>query len=126
MEKAYCCFNTNARDFARWGQLILNKGKWNDRQLVSEAYIEEATTAANYLIDDEGNNVDYYGYQWWLIEYNGHKIPYMRGILGQYVFAIPGKDAVVVRLGHKRSDELIGPNRKDIYIYLEAAFQVLE
>ena len=126
MEKAFCCFHSNARDFARWGQLIINEGKWNNRQLVSREYIEEATTAADYLIDDEGNHVDYYGYQWWLIDYKGYTIPYMRGILGQYVFAIPEKDAVVVRLGHKRSDELIGPNRKDIYVYLEAAFQILE
>ena len=32
------------------------------------------------------------------------KIPYMRGILGQYVFTLPEKNAVIVRLGHKRSD----------------------
>jgi CubicO group peptidase (beta-lactamase class C family) len=126
MEKAFCCFNSNARDFARWGQLILNKGKWNSNQLISEDYLNEAISAADYLTDDEGNHVDYYGYQWWLIEHDGIIIPYMRGILGQYVFAIPEKNAVVVRLGHKRSDELIGPNRKDIYVYLEAAFQVLK
>jgi hypothetical protein len=59
------------------------------------------------------------------MNYNGFKIPYMRGILGQYVFAIPEKNAVVVRLGHKRSDELIGPNRKDMYVYMEAASQIL-
>jgi CubicO group peptidase (beta-lactamase class C family) len=126
MEKAFCCFNSNAHDFARWGQLILNNGSWNNNQLVSESYIKEAISPAEYLIDDEGNMVDYYGYQWWLIDYNGHSIPYMRGILGQYVFVIPNKNAVVVRLGHKRSEELIGPNRKDIYVYLEAAFQILE
>lgn len=126
MEKAFCCFNSNARDFARWGQLILNNGSWNGRQLVSKDYVHTATSPADHLIDDEGKHVDYYGYQWWLIEYNGITIPYMRGILGQYVFAIPEKNAVVVRLGHKRSEELIGPNRKDIYVYLEAAFQVLK
>jgi CubicO group peptidase (beta-lactamase class C family) len=125
MEKAYCCFNSNARDFARWGQLMLNKGKWGDKQLVSETYLDETTTPANYLTDDDGLHVDYYGYQWWIMNYNGYKIPYMRGILGQYVFAIPEKNAVVVRLGHKRSDELIGPNRKDMYVYMEAASQIL-
>ncbi len=126
MEKAFCCFNSNARDFARWGQLILNKGTWNDRQLVSESFIDNATSAADYLVDDEGNHVDYYGFQWWLIRSHDCTIPYMRGILGQYVFAIPEKNAVVVRLGHKRSEELIGPNRKDIFVYLEAAFQILD
>lgn len=125
MEKAYCCFNSNARDFARWGQLMLNRGKWGDQQLISETYLDETTTPAYYLTDDDGMHVSYYGYQWWIMDYNDYKIPYMRGILGQYVFAIPEKNAVVVRLGHKRSDQLIGPNRKDMYVYMEAASQIL-
>ena len=125
MEKAYCCFNSNARDFARWGQLMLNRGKWGDQQLISETYLDETITPAYYLTDDDGMHVNYYGYQWWIMDYNNYKIPYMRGILGQYVFAIPEKNAVVVRLGHKRSDELIGPNRKDMYVYMEAASQIL-
>ena len=125
LEKAYCCFNSNARDFARWGQLVLNHGSWDGEQLLSEEYVKQATSPADYLVDETGENIDYYGYQWWIINYEGHQIPYMRGILGQYVFAIPEKNAVVVRLGHKRSDELIGPNRKDIYVYLDAAFEIL-
>jgi len=125
LEKAYCCFNSNARDFARWGQLVLNNGAWNGKQLISENYLQQATSPADYLIDEEGKKVDYYGYQWWIINYKGYQIPYMRGILGQYVFAIKEKNAVVVRLGHKRSDELIGPNRKDIYVYLDAALYIL-
>jgi len=126
IEKAYCCFNSNARDFARWGQLILNEGNWNGKQLISKSYLDEALQPANYLIDEEGNPLDYYGYQWWIIDYRGYQIPYMRGILGQYIFVIKEKNAVVVRLGHKRSDELIGPNRKDIYVYLDAAFELLD
>lgn len=126
LEKAYCCFNSNARDFARWGQLILNNGKWNGVQLISEDYIRQAISPANYLTDETGAQVDYYGFQWWIINYKGYQIPYMRGILGQYVFAIKEKNAVVVRLGHKRSDELVGPNRKDIFVYLDAAFHILE
>ena len=126
LEKAYCCFNSNARDFARWGQLVLNNGKWDGKQLISEAYLQEAFTPADYLVDETGEPVDYYGYQWWIINYKGYNIPYMRGILGQYVFPIREKNAVVVRLGHERSDELIGPNRKDIFVYLDAAFELLD
>lgn len=126
MEKAYCCFNSNARDFARWGQLILNNGSWNEKQLISSEYIQQATIPASYLIDEDDQNVDYYGFQWWIIDYKGYQIPYMRGISGQYVFAIREKNAVVVRLGHKRSDERIGPNRLDIFVYLDAAFEILE
>jgi len=126
IEKAYCCFNSNARDFARWGQLILNDGNWNGKQLISKSYLDEALQPANYLIDEEGNPLEYYGFQWWIIDYKDYQIPYMRGILGQYIFVIKEKNAVVVRLGHKRSDELIGPNRKDIYVYLDAVFELLD
>jgi CubicO group peptidase (beta-lactamase class C family) len=44
MEKAYCCFNTNARDFARWGQLVLNQGTWNGDTLVSPYYLRRSIT----------------------------------------------------------------------------------
>ncbi|MEI7503673.1 MAG: hypothetical protein WCJ61_10355, partial [Paludibacter sp.] len=49
MEKAYCCFNTNARDFARLGQLVLNKGEWDGAVVVDSNYIRQATTPASWL-----------------------------------------------------------------------------
>ena len=127
MEKAYCCFNTNVRDFARLGQLVLNKGMWNGIRIISEEYLAEATSPKTYLIDKEtGDPVDFYGFQWWIVNYKGHHIPYMRGILGQYIFSIPDKNAVVVRLGHKRSTEYIGHHPKDVYDYLDASFLLLD
>ena len=126
MEKAFCCFNTNVRDFARLGQLVLNKGMWNGKRIISEEYLTEATSPKEYLIDKEtGDPVDFYGFQWWIINYKGYQIPYTRGILGQYIFSIPGKNAVVVRFGRKRSKEYIGQHPKDVYNYLDAAFWLL-
>lgn len=125
MEKAYCCFNSNARDFARWGQLIVNKGCWNGKELISPEFIKQATSPAN-LVDEQGNPVNYYGYQWWIHSANGWHVPYMRGILGQYVFAIPEENAVVVRLGHKRSKEYINHHPADSYLYLQTAKTLLQ
>jgi CubicO group peptidase (beta-lactamase class C family) len=126
MEKAYCCFNTNVRDYARFGQLLLNKGLWNGNRIISEAYLEEATTPKAYLTDKEtGDPVNFYGFQWWIINYKGHQIPYMRGILGQYIFVIPDKNAVVVRLGHKRSSNYAGHHPQDVVDYLDGAFSIL-
>jgi len=34
-EKAYCCFNSNARDFARIGQLMLDSGRWKGVAIIS-------------------------------------------------------------------------------------------
>lgn len=127
MEKAYCCFNSNARDFARFGQLVLNKGKWNGRQLISESFLEEAITPDSSLtLKDTGEPNKQYGFQFWNLEYKGMKIPYMRGILGQYVFVIPEKNAVVVRLGHKRSDTYTEQHYPDdINVWLDAAMEIL-
>ena len=54
------------------------------------------------------------------------KIPYMRGILGQYIYAIKEKNAVVIRLGHKRSHEYVNHHTKDIYLYLDEAMKILK
>lgn len=126
VEKAYCCFNSNARDFARIGQLCLKKGKWGTQQIISEEYIENALSPARHLKTEFGTEVDFYGYQWWILEYKGMKIPYARGILGQYIFVIYEKNAVVVRLGHKRAKEYRGAHTQDAFVYLDAAFELLD
>lgn len=125
MEKAFCCFNSNARDFARWGQLILNNGTWKNDTLISPDYIQASIRPAE-LTDETGNKINYYGYQWWIHDANGWNVPYMRGILGQYVFVIPEENAVVVRLGHKRSTEYKNHHPLDTYLYLETAKKMLD
>ncbi len=125
MEKAYCCFNTNARDFARFGQLVLNKGLWDTTQIISWSYLEEAISPASYVKDKEGKPLDYYGLQYWIVDYQDMHIPYMRGILGQYIMPIKEKNAVVVRLGIERSKEYKNHHPKDVYLYLDVAMKVL-
>ncbi len=124
-EKAYCCFNSNAQDFARLGQLVLNRGRWNGRQLISEKYMSAAISRAAYLNDEAGDPVNYYGYQFWVVEYKDLRITYFRGILGQYIFIIPEKNAVVVRLGKVRGKP-IGHHPTDIFVYLDAALALLD
>ncbi len=124
-ERAFCCFHTNAKDIARIGQLILNKGKWNGGQIVSETYINEATTAAKDLIDKNNKPVNFYGYQWWILPKNEMQIPYMRGHKGQYIYTIPEKNAVVVRMGEEIEKEEIGEITSDILVYLDIALTLL-
>lgn len=124
MEKAFCCFNSTARDFARIGQLVLNNGKWNGEKVVSADYIEVATSPYKKISTEEV--VQHYGYQWWILEYNGKQIPYARGILGQYIFVLKDKNAVVVRLGKKRDKVYEGEHPKDVYAYVEAAYALLK
>ena len=125
IEKAYCCFNSTATDFARIGQMVLDSGKFNQVQLVSAAYIRDATSPADFLVGEDNSPCYYYGYHFWILNHKGHKVVYARGILGQYIFIIPDLDAVVVRLGTSRSKEYLKHAPKDVYTYLDAAFELL-
>ena len=46
-EKAFCCINSNARDFARLGKLYLDYGSWDGVQLVDTSFIVKASSAAD-------------------------------------------------------------------------------
>lgn len=124
-EKAFCCFNSNARDLARFGQLVLNKGRWNGKQLVSEKYILEATKAASEILNEEKTKVlNFYGYQYWVLPYLEMNIPYMRGHLGQYIYSISEKNTVVVRLGKLKDKTKQGPITLDIPKYIDIALKI--
>lgn len=124
MEKAYCCFNSNARDFARIGELYLNYGKWYGKQLIDSGYVVNSTRPAD-LLDDNGQPNRKYGFAWWLIPgYKGHDVFYARGILGQYILCIPDQHMVVVRLGKKRDKDKKPDHPKDVYNYLDAALEM--
>lgn len=103
--KAYCCFNSNARDFARIGQLMLQGGKWNGVAIIDSAYFAQSITPC-MIKDREGNACDYYGYQWW-IDPAHPEVFYARGILGQYIIVIPSKKTILVRLGKKTSKKRV-------------------
>ena len=128
-EKAFCCFNAIARDYARFGQLVLNKGLWNGQRLVSEAFVEQAITPASYLHDptDGGKPVDYYGFQYWIVNHpNGMKIPQMNGLFGQYVYIIPEKNAVIVRLGNSTVVKPVHHYQPENFAFIDAGLAVLK
>lgn len=105
MEIAYCCLNSNARDFGRFGLLAMHQGNWRGQQILDSGFFKMAT---------DGYRADYYGYSYW-IDNNSHgtKVFYMRGREGQYVICIPEKDLVIVRLGYRYSPN--GSPHKDCF-----------
>jgi CubicO group peptidase (beta-lactamase class C family) len=121
MEKVSCCFYTTARDYARIARLYMQQGNWNGQQIVDSSYVRESLTVADLTDDKDGKKIDKYGYQWWLLDYKGHHIFYMRGIRGQYVFAIPDMNMIVVRLGHKRDPIKVDDMPVDVFTYLDCA-----
>ncbi len=120
MEKAYCCVSSNARDFARFGQLFKNKGVFEGKQILPAAFTEMATRP-------RFENGEMYGYGFWLSDHLNKKIFAMRGILGQYVICIPEDNIMIVRLGHHRGDFTAGKSfTEDFYIYIDEAFKMLQ
>ena len=76
------------RDLARIGQMILDGGKYQGRQIVSEAWLEKsfASFVPEHLKTDDAETVFDYGYLWWLGEYKDYKYQFGWGFGGQFYF----------------------------------------
>ncbi len=111
--KAYCCIGSNARDFARFGKLFLDHGKWNGEQILDSTFVAKSVTP-------RFNDAPQYGYGWWLFEHKGMKGYYMRGHLGQYTIVIPEKRLIIVRLGHNHiKSTKASAHSDDFWVILE-------
>ncbi|MBD2869276.1 serine hydrolase domain-containing protein [Paenibacillus arenilitoris] len=80
-------------DIAKFGQLYLQKGVWNGKQLLSEAWIEEATS--KQIANGDGGESDWaqgYGYQFWRCR---HGLYRGDGAFGQFCIVMPERDAVL-------------------------------
>jgi CubicO group peptidase (beta-lactamase class C family) len=79
-------------DIARFGQLYLQKGKWNGKEILPEAWVNEATSYQTKSQEGNGDWAQGYGYQFWRCKpgfYRGD------GAFGQYCIVMPGQDAVL-------------------------------
>ncbi|MCP4217380.1 MAG: serine hydrolase [bacterium] len=81
--------NIKPRDMVKFGQLYLQKGKWNGRQIVPAAWVEVSTRSQIQA----GTLSDNYGYHWW-IDDGGYFMALGYG--AQYIIMVPSKQLVVV------------------------------
>ena len=80
-------------DIAKLGQFYLQKGKWNGKQLLSEAWVNEATSKQTTSQAGDNDWSQGYGYQFWRCKpgfYRGD------GAYGQFCMVMPEQDAVLV------------------------------
>jgi CubicO group peptidase (beta-lactamase class C family) len=103
-----------SRDLAKLGQLYLDGGRWQGRQVVPEAWVK-ASTAAHVQASD----TDTYGYLWWRRDFKagGRTFPafYMSGNGGNKVVVVPSAKLVAVitstfynsRGMHQQTDKLL-------------------
>jgi CubicO group peptidase (beta-lactamase class C family) len=104
-------YHSNTRSMARFGLLALNKGKWNNEQIINESFFTESITTSQNINPS-------YGYLWWLngkvnymvpggqTVYPGSLVPNapsdMYAAMGandQRIYVIPGKKMVIIRMG---------------------------
>jgi hypothetical protein len=80
-------------DIAKFGQLYLQKGKWNDKQLVPAAWVAEATARQTANGSNPTSDWDQgYGYQFWRCRHGAYRGD---GAFGQYCLVLPEQDAVI-------------------------------
>ena len=108
---------SNSRSMARFGLMILAEGKWNETQIVSKNFLNEATNTSQQINKS-------YGYLWWLNGKSSYHLPQsqfefqgsllknapteMIAALGkndQKIYIIPSKKLVIIRMGESASGE---------------------
>jgi CubicO group peptidase (beta-lactamase class C family) len=102
VEKVFCCFNSNARDFSKLGLLVLNDGILYGDTIVSSDYIRWMTSPVG-LLDRSGEKTTHYSNSWYYAKVLDKEVIYARGFLGQYIVVIPEINLVFVRLGKKEN-----------------------
>ena len=89
------------------GQLLLQGGRWNGKQIIPEAWVKEASSrqvdcqpatirpeqlAQLGLTEENSDWVQGYGYQMWRCRHNAFRVD---GANGQYILVLPDQDAVI-------------------------------
>lgn len=85
--------NLTTEDIAKFGQLYLQKGIWNNQRLLPEEWIIEATSKQISTGEDDHHWALGYGYQFWNCYDGGYRAD---GAFGQFSIVLPEQDAVVV------------------------------
>lgn len=110
-------YTSNSRSMARFGLLMLNKGKWESNQILNETYFNEATTTSQNI------NLGY-GYLWWLNGKTSYHLPQSQltfpgsviptapndtfmalGKNDQKIYVVPSKNMVIIRMGDAADGE---------------------
>lgn len=115
--------NMRTRDYARFGQLFLNRGKWGDDQIVPEQWVVDSTrvSAPHSSIDEDELQ---YGYQWWMPPATDDEF-FAVGVYGQYIYVNPKAEIVVVKTAANRDFRADGEKGRSIKVENIAIFRAI-
>lgn len=80
--------NLTTRDYARFGQMVLQKGEWQGKQVVPADWIAASTSP-------QAKDGSAYGFQWWIPPNAAPGEVMAQGIYGQYIYINPGLGVVI-------------------------------
>ncbi|MTI30777.1 serine hydrolase [Xanthovirga aplysinae] len=103
--------NMTSRDMLKLGALVMNKGKWNDEQIISAEYLARATSNVTKPTEDWIPDNFSYGYFWYQTEMSvkgkSYKTKFAWGGGGQYIVTVEELDLIVVITGHDGEDKIM-------------------
>ncbi|OUS36305.1 6-aminohexanoate hydrolase [Rhodobacterales bacterium 56_14_T64] len=109
--------NFTTRDFARFGQMILQNGSYGGQQVVPAQWIAVSTRPSAPTARGKTG----YGYQWW-IPVGAHEGEFMaRGVYGQYIYIDQTRNVVIMTTGADRKFREKGVNRSNIEMFRKLA-----
>ncbi len=124
-EMALGGLNVTLRDYAKLGQLFLNEGNFNGKQIVSSEWVKAAITpdAPHLMPGDNGLSSHHYGYgyQWWIPQHDEGAY-FASGIYNQYIYVKPSLDLVFVKLSANHHFKTEGPLTKDVHTAMFKSF----
>jgi CubicO group peptidase (beta-lactamase class C family) len=112
-----CCIQAASRDFARFGQFILNGATANGKTILPDGWLSEATTARTKIDKPDRG----YGYLWWTYADGTFAA---RGIFGQGIFIDPKRKLVIASNANwagGASDPVASASREAFYQAVQKA-----
>ena len=112
-----CCIQAATRDFARFGQFVLDGAKAGGQSIVPEGWLAEATSGQAAT----GQPGRAYGYQWWTYDTGAFAA---RGIFGQGIFIDPKRKLVIASNANwsaGASDRATSDAREAFYLAVQKA-----
>ena len=115
--------NLTTRDYARFGQLFVDGGRWQGRQIVPEYWVRESVMPNSPPAASPRDPFGY-GYQWWVpIDSDGEF--YAIGVYGQYIYVNPRARVVVVKTSADRKFRDDGNRGRVVQAEAVAAFRAI-